>query len=56
MTHVINEECINCGACQEECPVEAVNPGDDIYQIDEELCIDCGACVAVCSVDAIFEI
>lgn len=56
MAHVINEECTNCGACQEECPVEAVSAGDDAYLIDEELCIDCAACLAVCAADAIFEI
>lgn len=56
MSHIINEECTNCGACQEECPVEAIGSADDTYLIDEDLCIDCAACVAVCPEDAIFEI
>lgn len=51
MTYKINKECIACGACQPECPVEAISEGD-IYVIDPEKCIDCGACAAVCPVGA----
>lgn len=50
--HVISSECITCGACKSECPVDAIHEGDEQYTIDEN-CIDCGACVAVCPVDAI---
>ena len=52
MAFVINEECISCGACEAECPVEAIRAGDDLYVIDEDTCIDCGACKDVCPVDA----
>jgi len=52
MSYKISEECIACGACEPECPVEAINAGDDIYTINAELCIDCGACADVCPVDA----
>ena len=55
MAHVISDECISCGACVDECPVEAISEGDDKYEIDPELCTDCGACVEVCPVDAISE-
>ena len=51
MAHYISEECIACGACMQECPVEAISEGD-IYVIDEDLCIDCGACADVCPVGA----
>lgn len=51
MAYVINDACIACGACEPECPTEAISPGD-IYVIDAEKCIDCGACNAVCPVDA----
>lgn len=51
MAYVITNECIACGACQPECPVEAISEGD-IYSIDENTCIDCGACSEVCPVDA----
>ncbi len=53
MTHLISEECIKCGACESECPVEAINEGDDQYTIVAEDCIDCSACVDSCPVDAI---
>jgi ferredoxin len=52
MPYRITDECISCGACEAECPVEAITQGDDIYVIDPELCISCGACADVCPVDA----
>ncbi|MCR3922042.1 MAG: 4Fe-4S binding protein [Firmicutes bacterium] len=55
MTHVINDECISCGSCEPECPVDAITEGDTQYVIDPETCIDCGACAEVCPVEAIFE-
>ena len=55
MAHVITDECISCGACVDECPVDAITEGEDIYVIDAELCTDCGACVEVCPSDAIEE-
>ncbi len=51
MAYKINEECIACGACPPECPVDAIKEGD-IFVIDEETCIDCGACADVCPVGA----
>ncbi|MBN1884550.1 MAG: 4Fe-4S binding protein [Candidatus Krumholzibacteriota bacterium] len=53
MAHKINEECISCGACATECPVEAISEGEERYEIDPELCTDCGACIEVCPVEAI---
>ncbi len=33
MAMIINDDCINCGACAVECPTEAIyEPGED-YQI-----------------------
>jgi ferredoxin len=55
-TH-ITEDCINCGACEPECPNEAISAGDQIYVIDPELCTECvgfydhEACQAVCPVE-----
>ncbi len=50
MAYKISDECIACGACQAECPVEAISEGGDIYVIDPETCIDCGSCADVCPV------
>lgn len=52
MTYKITDACINCGACEAECPVDAISAGDDIYVIDPSTCIDCGACASVCPVEA----
>ncbi len=53
MAYKISDACISCGACEGECPVNAITAGDSIYVIDAEVCIDCAACVDVCPVDAI---
>ncbi len=55
MPRVISEDCISCGACVPECPVDCIAEGAEIYVIDEDVCIDCGACDPVCPVDAISE-
>ena len=57
MATIITEECINCGACEPECPNAAITQGEDIYVIDAALCTECvgfheeEACAAVCPVD-----
>ncbi len=52
MAYYINDDCISCGACEPECVVSCIKPGDDKYIIDEDACIECGACAGVCPVDA----
>ncbi len=52
MAYVINDDCIKCGACADECPVAAISEGDSKYEIDAETCIECGACAGVCPVEA----
>jgi len=32
----INEECINCGACQPECPNEAIYEAGEDYELNGE--------------------
>ena len=53
MAYTINDECINCGACDPTCPVEAISEQGDKRVIDAATCTDCGACVDSCPVDAI---
>lgn len=55
MSRIISDECISCGTCEGECPVNAISAGDDHYQVDESACIDCGACESACPVGAISE-
>lgn len=58
MSTLINSDCINCGACEPECPNQAISPGDSVYVIDPARCTECvgfyaqEACAAVCPVDA----
>lgn len=51
MAYKITDECIACGACAPECPVECISEGD-IYVIDADACIDCGSCESVCPTGA----
>ena len=52
MAYQISDDCISCGACQAECPVDAIYEGDDKYVIDADKCIECGACASTCPVGA----
>ena len=53
MAYKISDDCIACGACAEQCPVEAISEGDGKYVIDADQCVDCGTCAAECPNDAI---
>jgi len=54
----ITEDCVACGVCEPECPVDAITEGDPIYIIDPDKCIECKGyydtpkCAEVCPVDA----
>ena len=50
MAYVISDECISCGACASECPVEAISEVDCKYVIAAATCSDCGNCSNVCPV------
>jgi ferredoxin len=58
MAYKITEECINCGACEPECPNQSISAGDTIYIIDSNKCTECvgyfdeSQCAAVCPVDS----
>ena len=58
MAYKITDDCISCGACEPECPNEAISEGETVYVIDPAKCTECvGAhessqCADVCPVDA----
>lgn len=52
MAYVINDACISCGLCVEQCPITAISEADPIYVIDDTCC-DFEECLVVCPVDAI---
>ena len=61
MAHKIIDTCILCGACEPECPVNAISVGDDTYIINEAICVDCvghhdaPACVNSCPTESIIK-
>ena len=53
MSLLITDECIGCGACEYECPTEAITKQDEFFGrfvIDQWACNDCGKCADVCPV------
>jgi len=55
MAYVITDECVSCGTCAGECPVEAIAEGDSHYEINPDVCVECGTCASVCPTEAITE-
>jgi ferredoxin len=57
MAYKITDECISCGACEPECPNEAISEGETIYVIDPDKCTECigshesSQCAEVCPID-----
>ena len=49
MAHVINDECISCGASASVCPVECISEGSVHYEVDGS------ACEESCPTGAIFQ-
>ena len=42
------ERCTGCGFCFESCPVKAIFPKGDIYEVNDKKCIDCLCCHELC--------
>ncbi len=57
MAYKITEDCINCGACEPECPNQAISAGDERYEINPDKCTECVGyfnepqCASVCPVN-----
>ncbi len=57
MAYIITDECINCAACEPECPNDAISAGDELYEIEPDKCTECvghfdeSQCATVCPVD-----
>jgi Formate hydrogenlyase subunit 6/NADH:ubiquinone oxidoreductase 23 kD subunit (chain I) len=52
MAYIINDDCIACGACADECPTSCISEKDGKYIINKDECIDCGTCADTCPVGA----
>lgn len=59
MALLISEDCANCGACEVDCPNDAISDGDEHYLIDFERCTECVGfhdepqCVSLCPIGCI---
>ena len=54
MAHQISDECISCGSCESECPVNAISGAvKQPHRIDADKCIKCGACKTACKFGAV---
>ena len=57
MAYKITDDCISCGACEPECPNEAITEGETVFVIDPAKCQECVGshdtpqCAEVCPVD-----
>lgn len=55
----ITMDCINCAACEPECPNSAISAGDEVFIVDADKCTECvghydeSQCIAACPVDCI---
>lgn len=58
MAYLITDACINCGACEPECPNSAISEGDPVYVINPARCTECighyesSHCAEVCPVES----
>ena len=59
MALLITDDCINCEACEPECPNEAISQGPETCLIDPARCTECvghyevSQCIKICPVDCI---
>jgi ferredoxin len=57
MALMITEDCINCNACVDECPNDAISEGESVYVVNPDLCTECVGffdepqCINVCPVE-----
>jgi H+/Na+-translocating ferredoxin:NAD+ oxidoreductase subunit B len=53
IAEVSEEDCTECGECEERCQINAIEFNDSVASIITDRCIGCGICVSGCPMDAI---
>ncbi|PLX13750.1 MAG: proton-conducting membrane transporter [Marinilabiliales bacterium] len=52
--YFINDECIGCTKCAQECPTDAIGfKPYELHIVDDEKCIKCDICRQICPVNAV---
>ncbi len=51
---ILQDQCIACGACREECPSDAIEASGAVFKITGK-CIECASCMESCPSGAIVE-
>ena len=52
MVYKISNDCVMCGMCELECPVNAIYESGVKYEIDSDICVGCGTCSDICPISA----
>ena len=47
------DNCTECGDCQEICPMDAIQAGEDGLVVNNQSCIGCGLCISNCPTETI---
>lgn len=55
MAYKVTDDCVNCGACEGECPTGSISEKDGKRFIEPSTCVSCGACSSACPTTAILE-
>lgn len=51
---VITNGCVACGACANECPIEAIKIVSGVFaEVDQKKCVGCSKCVNICPASTI---
>ena len=54
IAYIIEEDCIGCAKCIDECPVDAINGAANLmHNVINDLCTGCELCIDPCPVDCI---
>ena len=58
---IIAADCTYCAGCEEDCPSDAISPGEDTFVVDQAKCTECEGehesplCVDKCPIDGCIE-
>ena len=53
---VVTEDCVGCGICVKNCPVDAIVLQEKKAEISADLCVGCGVCFKVCKPAAVIKV